>query len=579
MTGEPIQRRLAAILAADVVGYSQLMEQDETGTLTALQARWHDVVRPLIAQYHGRLVKMMGDGVLVEFGSAVNAVQCAAEVHQRMAQANESEPEARPIVLRIGINLGDVIVKGRDLYGDGLNVAARLESLAEPGSIYLSRSVYDQVRRKLNFDFDELGPQVLKNITEPVHVYRVRPPGAAKQDRERRGQEALSLPAKPSIAVLPFTNLSHSPEHEMFVDGLTEDLITDLSRHAGLFVIARHSTFAYKGKAADARQIARDLGVRFLLEGSARRAADRVRINAQLIDAVSGSHLWAERFDRSLEDIFAVQDEVTGRIVEALIGQLSAPPPRNRPANLEAYDLCVRARALIEISRDAEREATLLLERAIALDPGYAEAHQWLAYNLWTAWAHWGAPIEPNRRRSVELAQKAVALDPNDAGNRWVLGHVLAYEQRWQESDAAYAAALELDPNHADAWALRSEIFTFKGQPTAAVEAVQKALRLNPHPPRWYYWALGSAQYGARQYEEAVETLRKEATYRTGSRRILAASLAQLGRRDEACQEVALFMVGNQHFTIKSWVVSKPFRDMAMREHFVDGYRKAGLPE
>ena len=244
----------------------------------------------------------------------------------------------------------------------------------------------------------------------------------------------------------------------MFVDGLTEDLITDLSRHAGLFVIARHSTFAYKGKAADVRQIARDLGVRFLLEGSARRAAGPVRINAQLIDAVSGSHLWAERFDRSLEDIFAVQDEVTGRIVEALIGQLSAPPPRNRPANLEAYDLCVRARALIEISRDAEREATLLLERAIALDPGYAEAHQWLAYNLWTAWAHWGAPIEPNRRRSVELAQKAVALDPNDAGNRWVLGHVLAYEQRWPESDAAYAAALELDPNHADAWALRSEI-------------------------------------------------------------------------------------------------------------------------
>jgi TolB-like protein len=390
MAGEPVERRLAAILAADVVGYSQLMEQDEAGTLTALRVRWRDIVRPLIAQYHGRLVKMMGDGVLVEFSSAVNAVQCAAELQKRMVDANKNLSEARAIVLRIGINVGDVIVDGSDLYGDGLNVAARLESLAAPGSIYLSRSVYDQVKRKLNVDFDELGLQALKNLTEPVQIYRVRSQGSAEQGQERREPETPPFPAKPSIAVLPFTNLSQNPEHETFVDGLTEDLITDLSRHAGLFVIARHSTFAYKGKAADARQIARDLDVRYLLEGSARRAADRVRINAQLIDAFTGSHLWAERFDRSVEDIFTVQDEVTGKIIEALIGQLSAPPPRKRPANLEAYDLCVRGRALIEISRDAEREATLLLERAIAVDPGYAEAYQWLAYNLWTAWAHWG---------------------------------------------------------------------------------------------------------------------------------------------------------------------------------------------
>jgi TolB-like protein/class 3 adenylate cyclase len=574
-----VQRRLAAILAADVVGYSRLMEQDETGTLATLKVRWGKIVRPLITEHNGRLVKLIGDGVLVEFGSAVDAVQCAIELQAQMTQANGGLPQARRILLRIGINVGDVIVDEGDLYGDGVNVAARLESLAEPGAICLSGSVYEQVKRKLQANFAALGPQVLKNIAEPVHVYRIRRDNTAKPGTVGRVHEPLALPAKPSIAVLPFTNMSQDTEQEAFVDGLTEDLITDLSRHPELFVIARHSTFAYKGKAADVRQIARDLGVRYLLESSARRAAGRVRINAQLVDAANGDHLWAERFDREFEDIFRVQDEVIGRIVEALIGRLVAPPPRIRPTNLRAYDLCVRARALVGRSPEAEREATLLLEQAIALDPDYAEAHRWLAFNLWTTWVHCGGPIEPNRRQAVELAERAVALDGHDAGSRWVLGLLLAYEQRWLESDAEYAAALKLDPNHADAWAMQSELLTYNGQATAAIEGVQKALRLNPHPAGWYYWALGLAQYGARQYENAVETLRNEATYRTASRRVLAASLAQLGRMDEARQEAALFMVSNPHFTISFWAASQPFRDEAMREHFVDGYRKAGLPD
>jgi TolB-like protein len=292
---------------------------------------------------------------------------------------------------------------------------------------------------------------------------------------------------KPSIAVLPFTNISNDPEQEVFVDGLTEDLITELSRNAELFVIARHSSFAYKGKSIDIRQIARELGVRYLLEGSARRANGRARINAQLIDALGGGHLWVERFDRSLEDIFAVQDEVTGKIVEALIGQLTAPLVRNRPATLEAYDLCVRGRALIGRSPEAGRESCLLMRQAIALDPKYAEAHRWLAVNLWAAWAHWGEPMEPNRQRAVTAAEKAVTLDPNDAGCRWVLGLVLAYERRWPESDTEMAVALELDPNNADAWAFLADISVWKGQPGAAVEQAQRALRLNPHPPGWYY--------------------------------------------------------------------------------------------
>ena len=573
MADERVQRRLAAILAADVVGYSRLMEQDEAGTLAALKARRREVVVPLVAQHHGRIVKVMGDGVLIEFASAVDAVQCAIEMQKRFAEINAGLPETRRIVLRVGINLGDVIVEGGDLYGDGVNVAARIETLADPGGVCVSRGVYEQVRRKLDSSFDDLGPQTMKNIAEPVHVYR------ARHEHDRPKQEPLPLPDKPSIAVLPFTNMSTDPEHEPFADGLTEDLITDLSRNAGLFVIARNSTFAYKGKSVDARQIARELGVGYLLEGSARRAAGRVRINVQLIDAASGGHLWAERFDRRLEDVFAVQDEVTGKIVEALIGRLTMPPARNRPKSIEAYDLCVRARILTEHSPQAAREAFLLLQQAIALDPTYAEAHRWLALNRFMGWAHWGEPMDPNRSMAVATAQRAVTLDPNDAGCHWILGMILAYESRWAESDAEFAAALELDPNHADAWAHLSDISYLNGRVAEGLEQIQKAFRLNPHPASWYYWLLGQAQYAARQYESAVATLSKEDTYRTGSRRILAASLAQLGRLKEAQREAEMFLVTSPHFTISHWASTQPFRDEAMRAHFIDGYRKAGLPE
>lgn len=398
-----------------------------------------------------------------------------------------------------------------------------------------------------------------------------------KLDRAKR--KPLPLPDKPSIAVLPFVNLGNDPEQEAFADGLTEDLITDLSRAPGLFVIARNSTFAYKGKAMDVRAIAEELGVRYLLEGSARRAAGRVRINAQLVDALSGEHLWAERFDRGLDDIFAVQDEATAKIVEALLGRLRAPPSRNRPTNLEAYDLCVRARKLIDDSPQSAREAHLMLTRAVSLDPAYAEAYRWLAMNHWMGWVHWGEPVEPNRRIALDLARKAVAIDPNDAGCHWVLGNLLAYERSFEEADAEFARAFELDPNEADAWATLSDITTLAGRVEEGLEQIRKAFRLNPFPASWYYLTLGQAQYAARDYEAAVETLRRDETYRTSSRRFLAASLAQLDRLDEARAEVELFLVGNPHFTTRHWVWTEPFRDTAMLEHFVDGFRKAGLPD
>lgn len=408
-------------------------------------------------------------------------------------------------------------------------------------------------------------PRVGYRFTGPIAPHRM--------DRVPR-----PLPDRPSIAVLPFVNVSSDPQQESFSDGLTEDLITDLSRMPGLFVIARNSVFAYKGRAADVRAIAEDLGVRYLLQGSARHAGGRVRINAQLVDALHGDHLWADRFDRSLDDIFAVQDEVAGKIVEALLGRLRAPPPRNRPKSLEAYDLCVRARKLIDDSPQTAREAHLMLTRAVALDPHYAEAYRWLAMNHWMGWVHWGEPEEPARGLALTLAEKAVAIDPNDAGCRWVLANLLAYERRFDEADAEFDRAIALDPNEADTFATRSDILVLAGRVEEGLEQIRKAFRLNPYPASWYYLTLGQAQYAAGAYEAAVETLTRDETYRTGSRRFLAASLAQLGRLDEARAEVELFLIANPHFSTGQWAETEPFRDAATRAHFVEGYRRAGLP-
>jgi TolB-like protein/Tfp pilus assembly protein PilF len=581
MAGERIRRRLAAILAADVVGYSRLMEQDEAGTLAALKERRRAVLNPLVAQHHGRIVKLLGDGVIVEFASAVNALECAVELQRRMAQANQGVDSDRCILLRIGINLGDVIVEGSDLYGDGVNIASRLESLAEPGGICIAGNVHDQVRRKLRLGFEDVGPQMVKNLADPVQVYRIHADMSDRSGPANAEQAPLPLPATPSIAILPFVNMSSDPEHEFFADGLTEDLITDLSQVAGLFVIARNSSFAYKGKPVDVRSIARNLGVRYVLEGSARRAAGRVRINVQLIDAVAGGHLWAERFDRALEDVFVLQDEVTARIVEALVGRLTEAqlPDRKRPANMEAYDLCVRGRVLLLQSPQGAREARLMFERAITLAPDFAEAHRLLALTWSVSWELGGESKKQNLGLAIAAARKALALDPNDAGVRWVNAILLFNQRRWDEAEAEFAVALELDPNNADAWAMLSELMTLSGRPTDALADIQKALRLNPHPPGWYYWFLGQAQYLDRQYDKAVQTLRREETYRSPSRRTLAASLAQLGRLDEARHEAAMFMATNPHFTIRNWVESQPFRDQAACERLVEGYRKAGLSE
>jgi TolB-like protein/Tfp pilus assembly protein PilF len=442
----------------------------------------------------------------------------------------------------------------------------------------ISGSVFEHVNRKLPHSFVSLGLQTLKNIDRPIQIYRLAgkdEPGAMVSAGE------LPLPDKPSIVVLPFVNMSADAEQAYFVDGLTEDLITDLSKVPELFVIARNSSFAYKGRSIDTRQIARELGVKYVLEGSARRVSDRVRINAQLIDAAAGGHIWADRFDRDLADIFAMQDEVVGKIVEALAGRLIAAnlKERYRPSNLEAYDLYLRGRAEWAHSTEAGVAAIPLFERAIALDPNYADAHRWLAVSQCEAWVFRNHPMNPLGQQSMASARRAVELDPENSGTHWVFAYILLLERRWDESAKEYEISLRLNPNDADAWANFGDLKTYEGRGVEAIACIEKALRLNPRPPSWYFWLLGCAQYAAGQYEAAVKTLRNDATYRTESRRILAATLARLGRLEEAREEAKLHLAANPHFRISHDVDFQPYRDMALRDRYVEDLRKAGFPE
>ena len=575
-----VERRLAAIMAADIVGYSRLIEANEARTLNSIRTLRSQVTDPLLADYRGRVVKLMGDGAIVEFGSVVDAVACAVALQQAVTVNQAEVSPDRRIVFRIGINLGDVVVEGNDLLGDGVNIAARLEELAEPGGICITDTVKRQLAGKSDFGFEDAGECTLKNIAQPVQVFRL---SSQLGPAVRKGRSLPTQPALPnqtSIAVLPFTNMSSDPEQEYFADGLAEDLITDLSKVAGLLVIARNSSFAYKGRHIDIRSVAKDLGVRYVIEGSVRRAAARIRINAQLIDASDNTHLWADRFDRDLADVFLLQDEVGGKIVSALAHVLPSAPyfASRRAKNLEAYDLFVRGRALATQSAESNRAAPPLLERSIELDAGFAEAHAWLAMSHHFAWAYWLEPRERHPLQALAAAHRAVSLDPEDSHGHAILGDVLIYDGKPDEGAAELAIALQINPNHADAWTFLGQLRAFEGKPTEGVEHVRKALRLNPHPPGWYYWILGLAQYAAGRYEDAIETLRHDATHRLGSQRILAASLAQLGRMEEARMEAGQFLAANPDFSMQHWAGTQPFRHKTDREHFIDGYLKAGLP-
>jgi adenylate cyclase len=546
MGGRSIERKLAAILSADVEGYSRLMGDDEVATVRAI-TDYREVIASAVAGHGGRVVDAPGDNVLAEFASVVDAVQCAVDIQRALQSRNAELPPSRQMRFRIGINLGDVIVEGERLYGDGVNIAARLESLAEGGGICLSGTAYDQIEGKLPFTCEFAGEHAVKNIARPVRVYRLRlDPSALSAPLPRRGARrvrgiaataaillllgaggwaswrwltpvesaGLPLPDKPSVAVLPFTNLSQDPAQEYFSDGVTEDLITGLSKVSGLFVIARNSVFTYKGKPVKIREVGRDLGVRYVLEGGVQRSGNRVRITAQLVDAGTGYHLWAERYDREVTDIFALQDEVTQQIVRAMAVRLTDAERvrmgRAPTGVLEAYDLVLRGHEeRSRTTREGNAEARRLFVKAIDLDPGYAAAYLGLSWTYLQNWQLLWTADRESLERARELAEKASALNDNLAGACSLLGQVYLWMKEYDRAIAQAERGIALAPNDADGYETKAEILGWSGKGEESLAMIRHAMRLNPHYRFFYLWTLGHGYYLTERRQEALDAFAK----------------------------------------------------------------------
>jgi TolB-like protein/class 3 adenylate cyclase/Flp pilus assembly protein TadD len=620
-----MERRLAAILAADVVGYSRLMNRDEAGTLAALKSHRGEVIDPQIAEHNGRIVKLMGDGVLTEFASVVDAVTCAVEIQQAMAGRNAEIPEDERIAFRIGINLGDIIVEGEDIYGDGVNIAARLEGLAEPGGVCISDDVYRQISNKLDFAFKDLGDQKVKNIPQPVRAYEVligsgesgitKPAARSKRpvmwaaglaamvavgglfwfepwtklpNPDTVEQTLPSISDKPSVAVLPFDNLSNDPEQDFFADGLTEDLITDLSKISGLFVIARNSSFVYKNKPVPIQQISRELGVQFVLEGSVRKSGGKIRINAQLVDGATGGHLWAERYDRDYKNIFSLQDEIIGKIAQALKVTLTVAEQqkisRQETDDLEAYEFFLKGRQqYVRRSRDGNRLAQELLEKAIARDPEFARAYALLAR------AHsrdfvdgWSESPEASLDRALDIARTAVALDSSSPQSHMAMADALRFRGETDEAVAAAKKAVELDPNFADGYALLAQTLAYAGEPERGLEMIGRAMLLNPRPSYAYLGIQGQNRFALELYGPAIVSFEGAVALNPEVQRMhlwLAASYARVGRQEDAEWEVEEIQAINPDASLTNTALLLPFGDPAHRRNFLDALRLAGMPE
>jgi len=580
MENQRTERKLAAILAADVVGYSRLMGHDEEGTLRRLKAHLGELVEPHIAAHRGRIVKRTGDGLLVDFASAVEAVRCAVAIQAGMADRNRAALDDSRIEFRIGINLGDVIIEGDDIYGDGVNIAARLEALADPGGIFVSRAVRDSVRDKLGIVLEDLGEKPVKNITRPVRVFRIGRAGSAEP-------AAPAMPDKPSIAVLPFANMSGDAEQEYFTDGISEDLITDLSKVSALFVIARNSSFTYKGRAVKVQEIGRELGVRFVLEGSIRKAGNRVRITAQLVDALSGGHLWADRFDRELTDIFATQDEVVQKIVEALAIKLSQVEAqdlrRGGTKNLEAYECWLRARQLLgRGTRDSIIQARDLHRRAIELDPKFCSPHVGLAFAAVSDYVNaWGPDPMLALDEAEQWARRAIELDDRQPGGHVALGNVLVWRRSYDDALTALNRAVELDHNYAQGHALLGMALMYSGCSAEALEALATAMRLDPHYPNILLHLVAQAHFSLGHDEIAATHLSERIARNPNtdaSRMLLAACYGHLGRAEEARAAWAGLLEVNPDFSLTQRANVLPYKDGRDFQRIVDGLTKAGLP-
>jgi adenylate cyclase len=581
-----LERRLAAILAADVAGYSCLMGADEVGTLAALRAHRHEIVDPAIAAHKGRIVKTTGDGMLVEFASAVDAVTCAVAVQEKMAGQTAEGPR---IQFRFGINIGDIIIDGDDIFGDGVNIAARVENECEPGGVCLSDDVYRQVRNKSSFDFDDLGERTLKNIDRPIRLYAVRQSGVAALKSLGSATATLPLPDKPSIAVLPFENMSGDPEQEYFADGMVEEIITALSRFKWLFVIARNSSFTFKGKAVDVKDVGRRLGVRYVLEGSVRRASGKVRITGQLIDAVTGAHIWADRFERELTDVFALQDEVTVAVVSAIEPKLLqteiALATRRRPENLTAYDYYLRAmQQHYQTTREGLAEALRLAHRALELEPrfGLAAALAGVCHQLNVTLGH-ASDLQFERKEAARLLRLALSLDDSDPDTLAWACITSAFMVGDSESEIEMAdRAVALNPNSHLAWHARGWVYEVAGLPEEAVRSFEHAIRMSPIDPVLHraLVGMGIALIELRRFDEAI-VAGKRAQHQNpssfpGTYRCLASAFAHLGRETEAHEAAARALEVDPAFTISSWIARGGFSKAKL---FIEGLRKAGLPE
>lgn len=587
-----VARRLAAIFSADVAGYSRLMGEDEVATVRTLTA-YREVMSTFIRQHRGRVVDSPGDNILAEFSSVIDALQCAVEIQHELRTRNAELPPPRRMEFRIGINLGDVIVEGDRIYGDGVNIAARLESLADAGGVCISGTVYDQVENKLALEYESLGEQAVKNIAKPVRAYRIQGapkplvsfPPSREEEPSSFQTTAFSLPDKPSIAVLPFVNMSSDSEQEYFSDGITEDLITDLSKLSGLFVISRNSILAYKGKAIKPEQVSTDLGVRYVLEGSIRKAGARVRITAQLIDAPTGHHLWAERYDRNLEDIFALQDEVTKKIVDALEIKLTEGEQRRlgRPLtiNVEAYDCYLRGLDFhTRSTQAANRTAQQLFTRAIELDPQFATAHACLGWVYFEQWSVGWSNDPQTLEDAFSAAQKAIMTNPLLSDGHRLLGIVYLWKKQHDLAVTEMERALALDPNRADTYSAFADIYNFSGKPENSPSLVEKAMRLNPQYPNWYLWDLGHAYYLLRQYEEAIATFKRALTRNPDfipAHGFLAIIHGETGSSEAARTTGETLQKLGPGFSLATLQQRLPYKDPAVLERVLHAAHKAGL--
>ncbi|HTQ02008.1 MAG TPA: adenylate/guanylate cyclase domain-containing protein [Casimicrobiaceae bacterium] len=577
------ERRLAAVFAADMAGYCRLMEADEAGTLARLKAHRLEVIDPAIAAHRGRLIKTTGDGMLVEFQTAIDAVTCALDIQRKMALRNADVAPEQSVQFRIGINVGDILFEDGDIFGDGVNVAARIEPLATAGGICISSAVRDQMGDRLGVTFEDLGEQAVKNIARPIHVFRVGldvaaqpPPKVAEANRGAR--------TKPALVVLPFVNMSGDPEQELFADGLTEDILTELSRFHELTVISRNSAFVYKGKPVKIADIAREFCVQYVVEGSVRKAGDRVRVTVQLIDAESDRHLWAERYDRKIEDIFAIQDEITRAIVATLPGRIEAASreraSRKPTANMAAYECLLAGKVLHHrSSREDNLEAQRLLDRAVALDPNYAHAHAWKACVLGQSWVHgWCEDRGATWDNAVGELSTAFRLDDNDSDVHRILAAVNLlrgdHKSAWQHQERA----LELNPNNDLIVVQHGEILTWLGRPEEGVDWIKQAMRLNPFHPERFWSHLGRAHYTAHQYEDAVAAFGRLSKLDVSQHAFLAAAHAQMGDAGGAAVQAGKVRELVPAFSVERHLATLYYKQDADREHLRQGLTKAGLP-